>query len=443
MDSRRSEVSFPGIRSKQGRPVGPPFFFGAARAPRPGRGAAPARLLCAIAGAGLLGGTQLPIAAGAHDRTPGDPAAAPASASAVATIVLAAAGKARALECTSGREIAAFALPHGTAQAIVAPAPDGDAAFVAQGRTLLRLSVPALEAQARSALAFDAKRLAASGGRDATVLAAGAESEVALSAHEAASLVVAYGYRLDDGRRPTASAIVDRPQRSRFVVAFSDLDEVWEIDYGREAAPVLRGLVHDYRMREAIELPGRYTPRSFEVPGATRALVAGALPHEVLRVDASGALGVLNLDVRREIERPAVGAPPAPERIAAWRGTRSRGWVLADEGASTLRTLEAGTWKLVEPLPVGGELLAIAALDDGAVLAALAGPGALSLVRVDVEERRSREVATAASGGEKPYRFVRGTQDCFALVDAAGRWIAGAGAELRRGMRAAARGRGS
>ncbi len=439
MDSRRGEVGFPGLRSKLGRPVGPPFFFGAAPARRP---APPARRLCAIAGAVLLAVAQLPGSADAHDRAAAE-VASPASASAVATIVLAAAGTARTLECTSGREIAVSALPHEAQQALVALAPDGDAAFVAQGRALLRLSLPALEPQARTALAFDAKLLAASGGTDATVLAAGGTGEPALSAHDAASLAAAYEYRLDDGRRPSVSSIVDRPRRSRFVVAFADLDEVWEIDYGRDAEPLLRGLVHDYRMREAIELPGRYTPRTFEVRGATRALVAGAVPHEVLRVDASGALGVLNLDVRREIERPAVAAPPAPQRIAAWRGTRSRGWVLADEGASALRVLEAGSWTLVEPLPVGGELLAIRALDDGAVLAALAGREAITLVRVDVDERRSRELARAASGGTGPYRFAPGTQDCFALLDAADRWIAGVRAELRPGTRAAARGRGS
>src|SRR5690606_21285297 len=115
-------------------------------------------------------------------------------------------------------------------------------------------------------------------------------------------------------------------------VAFSDLDEVWEIDYGRDAAPVLKGLVHDYRSREWIELPGRYTPRAFEVPSATRALVGGAVAHEVLRIDTDGSLGVLNLNVRREIERPNIDDAPASQRIAAWRGERSRGWVLADEG---------------------------------------------------------------------------------------------------------------
>jgi len=141
---------------------------------------------------------------------------------------------------------------------------------------------------------------------------------------------------------------------------------------------------------------------------------------------------VLNLDVRREIERPPVGAVPAPERIAAWQGEASRGWVLADEGAPALRVLDGASWKLVEPIVMEGEVLAIRALEDGSVLAALALPDAISLVRLDVELRRTREVSHGALQGVGPYRFVPGTNGCFALVDAENRWISGVAARAKR-----------
>ncbi len=347
-----------------------------------------------------------------------------------------------ALDCTNGRELASFALPQEEAHAPVALALDGDAAFVAARRRLLRLSLPALGLLQRATLAFESKVLAVSGGADASVLAGGAGA-MPLSAHDAGTLETMHEYRLDDASGATVSSLLDRPQRSRFVIAFSDLAEVWEVAYDHDAEPVFKGLVHDYRMREAIELPGRYTSRPFEVPGATQALVAGAVAHEVLRIDATGSLGVLNLNVRREIERPAVDTPPAAARIAAWRGAHSRGWVLADEGASTLRVLDAGSWTLVEPLPLDGEVMAITAREDGTVLAALAAPDAISLVRVDVGLRQSRELARSETNGDPPYRFVAGTDSCVALVDAGNRWIAAAPATLRKGRSAAARDRGS
>ncbi len=425
MGPRRSEVSRRGTRSEQGDPEGSPFFFGVravrrpvvrdATAQVPVRGAAAAAVLVALL-----------AAAGA--------AADPVRATGI-VLVAPDASHLQALDCADGRETASFALPAPERSVVLAP--QGDAAFVAAGGQLLRLRLPSLALQARAALEPDIDSLVASGGPDGIVLAAGS-GRTPLSARDPATLDSLHEYRLDEGTRASVSSVVDRPQRSRFVIAFSDLDEVWEIDYSRDAPPVLRGLVHDYRMREAVELPGRFTPRAFKVPGATRSLIAGSAPHEVLRIDASGALGVLNLNVRREIERPHVGSVPAPGRIAAWQGARSRGWVLADPAGSTLRVLDASSWKLVEPMPVDGEVLAVAALDDGAVLLALDRAGRIALARADVEARRSRDLVEGARSGQPPYRLVRGV-GCTALVDAGNRWIGG----IRQGTGAAAPGRGS
>jgi len=343
-----------------------------------------------------------------------------------------------ALECTSGRETASIPLPDAASLARVALAPHRPAVFVTIGEQLLRLPLPSLAPATREVLPFRATSLAASGGVDGIVLAAGA-GDAPLSAREPTTLASLHEYRLDEGGRATVSSVVDRAPRSRFVVAFSDRDEVWEIAYGRDAPPVLRGLVHDYRMREAVELPGRFTPRAFAVKGATRALVAGSVPHEVLRIDTSGAIGVLNLDVRREIERPAAAVVPDPGRIAAWRGERSRGWLFADDDGTTLRVLDSAAWKFVEPIRVEAPVLSVAALDDGSVLLALGGDAGIALARVDVEARRARPVAGPAPAGRSPYRFVRGTGACIALLDAQQRWITG----LRRGTRGAAPGRGS
>jgi hypothetical protein len=430
MDSRRGEVSRRDPRSEQGDPCGSPFFFGSRDRAR--GGAFPPDAAGHAAGRAAVAATLLALAAAsAHGGNDADGRRSAATADMPATVVVADPTRLRALDCAGGHETGSFALPPGV-RAVAALEPDGVAAFAATtDRHLLRLSIPTLEPQADRTLSFDPAALAVSGGAGATVLVGGS-GDRPLSAHHARTLDVAHEYRLDDGRRATVSSIVDRPQRSRFVVAFSDLDEIWEIDYAPDAEPVLRGLVHDYRMREAIELPGRFTPRTFEVPGATRALVAGAVPYEILRIDLAGTPGILNLNVRREIERPSTGTLPDPERIAAWRGGRSRGWVLADEGAPALRVLDAASWKLVAPIVVEGEVLAIKALEDGNVLAALALPDAISLVRLDVELRRTYEVSRGTLQGVAPYRFVPGTNGCFALVDAENRWISGVAAPGKR-----------
>ena len=325
------------------------------------------------------------------------------------------------LDCASGRALAEAAVPAGlAAQPVVASS--GSAVYAStRGRELLRLAVPALREQARATLEFEADVLAVADGADALVLAGG-RGPGALSAHDPATLAQLQRYLLPE---PFAvSAIRDLPARRRFAVAFSDLDEVWEIAYGRDAPPVLQGLVHDYRSNEAVPLPGRLTPRRFKVPSATRALLDGPVAYELARIDAAGALGIVHLDVRREIERPALSAAPQPGRMAAWRDGTRRGWLLSAPGAADGERLESGAWKVTGRVVAPGEILAMAA-SAGRVLAAYAVAGGVAVAAADVPGGRFGEPLARLRAASLPLRFVAGTGGCLALVDRDDRWLAG------------------
>ncbi len=74
--------------------------------------------------------------------------------------------------------------------------------------------------------------------------------------------------RPEPARRPTppprstakqtsrVSAVYDATPRNSFVVALKDIPELWEISYNPKAEPIFDGLVHDYKMGEAIAKPG-------------------------------------------------------------------------------------------------------------------------------------------------------------------------------------------
>lgn len=344
----------------------------------------------------------------------------------LAVIGLAGKAQIRVLDCAHGATLAEAVLD-APLSADVEPAPDFGSAYAAtasaaRGAHLLRYSLPELREQARVPIAFAADTLAAAGGPDGAVLAGGT-GEALLAALDLRTLAALHEYRLPAAA--SVSTVLDTPARRRFAVGFADRREAWEIAYDRDAPPVLKGLVHDYRMREAVELPGRWTPRAFEIPGATRAFVAGAVAHELLRIDVSGTIGVVNLDVRREIERPALAGPHSPERIAAWQGGGRRGWVLAAEGTDELQVLEAGGWRPGAPLPAGGVVLAVTAVGD-AVLVARAQQDALEIVRFDVAAGASTRLARLPRDpmSRTDVRFVAGTDGCVALVDTDGRWLA-------------------
>lgn len=120
--------------------------------------------------------------------------------------------------------------------------------------------------------------------------------------------------------------------RRSVIAGFPAFDEVWELSLDPAAPPVFDGLVHDWRMGEAIAKPGFFMPRRMVVPppmperwflDAAWPWIAGALEHEVL---------VLHLDVRRVVARlPLRGARvEASRRIQ--RDGRDLWWLPTDEG---------------------------------------------------------------------------------------------------------------
>jgi len=135
-----------------------------------------------------------------------------------------------------------------------------------------------------------------------------------------------------DGQQSSSrvSAVYDAAPRRSFVVALKDIAELWEISYDPKAPPIYDGLVHDYRMAEAIAKPGyqnaRRTPLDeplddFFFDDAYTHVLGAARP----RAEGSAMLGqVVNLDVRRKISNlPIAGMPHLGSGISFdWQGRR-------------------------------------------------------------------------------------------------------------------------
>jgi len=154
-----------------------------------------------------------------------------------------------------------------------------------------------------------------------------------------------------DGRTSPVAAVFDAGARRSFVVAFDSLRELWEISYDRAAPPIFDGLVHDYRMGEAIASAGflgvRRTP--LETPFTALAL-DGSQRHVLGIAPATPALEVINLDVRRRIAQLAADVRSA----AGLARFASQGRpMLAVAGADAMvRIVDAAPWRVVRALPL-------------------------------------------------------------------------------------------
>lgn len=71
---------------------------------------------------------------------------------------------------------------------------------------------------------------------------------------------------LDGQRLGEVRQILDMPLRRSFVVSFYGLPELWEVSYDPKASPIHDGLVHDYRMGEALGQPGFLGVRRTPLP---------------------------------------------------------------------------------------------------------------------------------------------------------------------------------
>jgi mono/diheme cytochrome c family protein len=165
---------------------------------------------------------------------------------------------------------------------------------------------------------------------------------------------------LDGKQTSRVSAVYDAAPRNSFVVALKDIPELWEISYNPEAEPIYDGLVHDYKMGEAIAKPGflgvRRTPLDeplddFFFDQSYRHALGATRPKTG---DGAATAQVVNLDARRKIaDLPIAGMPHLGSGITfAWNGST----VLASPNlkGGAIDVIDMKTWKPVATIPTPG-----------------------------------------------------------------------------------------
>ena len=322
------------------------------------------------------------------------------------------------IECSSGRELGRAPL-----DARLAAPPllsDGRAWLLGADGRLRVLSLPAMrELASRADMPLRARIAVSDAGSG--LVAVGGEGRDALRILDAETLADVHRYRFD--APIVVAALANVPGRASFLVGLAEPTtpaEVWELAYSPDAPPVLKGLVHDYRMNEAIPLPGRFTPRVAPVVSPTERLLPGPVPYEWLRMDAAGVASVLHLEVRREIARLR---EEGDWLAAAWRGEQARGWLLGLREGEEIRRLESGSWRRSPPQALPGRLLAMLPFGDmrGAALA-LAVEGGVALAEIDGDSLAVRRGKVLAGAGATLVASADGR--CIAMLDREGRWLA-------------------
>lgn len=174
------------------------------------------------------------------------------------------------------------------------------------------------------------------------------------------NLVRSYEAATLDGRTSSrVSAVYDAQPRRSFIVALKDIPELWEISYDPKAAPVYEGLVHDYRMGEALAKPGYLGVRRTPLEEPLDDFFFDDAYRHVIGTTRAGPGGdtsaqVVNLDARRRIATvPLGGMPHLGSGITFdWNGTRVLATPNLKDGIVTV--IDMKTWQTVKQIKTNG-----------------------------------------------------------------------------------------
>jgi mono/diheme cytochrome c family protein/DNA-binding beta-propeller fold protein YncE len=157
------------------------------------------------------------------------------------------------------------------------------------------------------------------------------------------------------GKTSRVSAVYDAAPRKSFVVALKDIPELWEISYDPKAEPVYEGLVHDYRMNEALGAQGQFTPRRVPLDeilddfffDPSYAYVIGAARE-------AGKGQVVNLDVRRKIADVDLSGLPHLGSGITWELDGRMVMATPNLKAAVVSVIDMKTWKTLKQIDTLG-----------------------------------------------------------------------------------------
>ncbi|HEY5682231.1 MAG TPA: cytochrome D1 domain-containing protein [Sulfuricaulis sp.] len=153
----------------------------------------------------------------------------------------------------------------------------------------------------------------------------------------------------DAGKSSRVSAVYDAAPRKSFIAALKDLTEVWEIPYDDKAEPIYPGLVHDYRLGEAIAAKGPFPVRRIRLDDYLDDFFFDQSYEHLVGAARNAKNGqVVNLIVGRKIaEVNLAGLPHLGSGITwNWRGIPVLATPNLREG--TITVIDMKTWKTIK-----------------------------------------------------------------------------------------------
>ena len=150
------------------------------------------------------------------------------------------------------------------------------------------------------------------------------------------------------------AAVYDAPPRRSFIVGLKDVAEIWEVSYDPDAKPIFDGYVHDYKMGEAMALPGFLNPRRTALDTPLDDFFFTQDYANVVGASREGRGEVVNLDVRRAIATLDLPGMPHLGSGISWMRDGRRVVASTHLKEGRVSVIDLQRWQTVATIPTLG-----------------------------------------------------------------------------------------
>ncbi|MCF6224691.1 MAG: hypothetical protein L3J22_00080 [Xanthomonadales bacterium] len=158
------------------------------------------------------------------------------------------------------------------------------------------------------------------------------------------------------GNKSRISAVYTLPVRESFVVALTDIAEIWQISYADKPPPGFAGWVHDYRVDSGENaIPEAFPVRVIHLNHPVLDLFVDPHGEFLVGVSAQGMLQVIDMDLARVVADQIKTSPqPYPGGAMHWDYRDGGLLAVPDREEGIVSLLNMDNWKVIKQINIPG-----------------------------------------------------------------------------------------
>lgn len=224
------------------------------------------------------------------------------------------------------------------------------------------------------------------------------------------------------GKASGVAALHTAAARKSFIAVMRDIPELWELSYDAHAEPVYEGLVHDYKMGEAIALRGPFPPRRTVLEQALSSFAFDTNFTHAIGASDDGLWQVINLNIRRKIHTIRVNSALQADAGASWQWQGRQILVLPQVNENALYVIDMQSWQVLRQIAVSGKNIRLSTHANAPYAWIESGDDGIAKKKIALLDKQSMAIVSVTpaliSGSSAPLAWPReGTQAILRSMD--------------------------